>query len=569
MNKFYNHFRLLSLITCVVTVFLAVGGLDASAGELRRAWNELDAAAQREFPTNDPNNLEIWLYSDRMSYIPGDEIIFYVHTTADEFDISIERDGGALRKVFSKAGIRGRIQKTPKDAYAAGAKWEESLRLKIPPHLSSGVYLVTATAAKDGREKRAEHFFVVRPAEPGQSSKAVLMLATATYAAYNDWGGANAFRMIDDGAAKDRVQARLSLRRPWAKGFVKLPLGAPRHGQAARPEAGAPPRYPFLEWSLSQGYSRHYADAGWAFYERPFAVWAEKEGYKLEYMTQHDLHNDPGMLVNYQLLIIVGHDQFWSMEMRDAVDAFLAQGGKVARFGGGFLWQIRLEDGGDTQICHMSAEADPVSQSETPHKTTTVWEHPLVNRPGAQTFGLSGLGGGYIRLGGAAARASGGFTVYRPEHWAFREADLYYGDLIGSQAGIAAYQVDGLPYTFKDGLPQPVQDQAPLGVEILALAPAVKAEEDHSQGMLPLMAGMEVFRSLTGGLEVQMDTQIPGGARGLLTPRGAAMIAVYKKGPGEVFNAGSSMWVNGLMRGDFYTQRITKNVLDEYLGNAQ
>ena len=121
--------------------------------------------------------------------------------------------------------------------------------------------------------------------------------------------------------------------------------------------------------------------------------------------------------------------------------------------------------------------------------------------------------------------------------------------------------------SFKDGLPYPtLKDGAPEGIEILALAPAMKAEMDHFGGGLPLYAGGEVFAAMAGGLAARAEQSGLGKGEGLLSPRGSAMIAVYKKGKGEVFNAGSSMWVNGLMKGDYFTQAITRNVLDRYLG---
>ena len=47
---------------------------------------------------------------------------------------------------------------------------------------------------------------------------------------------------------------------------------------------------------------------------------------------------------------------------------------------------------------------------------------------------------------------------------------------------------------------------------------------------------------------------------------GASVIAVMPKGSGEVFNAGTTSWVNGLRDGDFFTQQITRNVLNGYVG---
>jgi hypothetical protein len=49
-------------------------------------------------------------------------------------------------------------------------------------------------------------------------------------------------------------------------------------------------RYPYMEWAYAYGYSKKYASAGWASYERHFARWAEAAGYDLDFATLHDLH---------------------------------------------------------------------------------------------------------------------------------------------------------------------------------------------------------------------------------------------------------------------------------------
>ncbi|MFI1294175.1 hypothetical protein ACH4VM_38260 [Streptomyces sp. NPDC020792] len=68
-----------------------------------------------------------------------------------------------------------------------------------------------------------------------------------------------------------------------------------------------------------------------------------------------------------------------------------------------------------------------------------------MGRPGATTIGLNGLGGLYNRYGAATPRSSGGFTVYRPEHWAFADTDLYYGDLLGgAPTFLVAFEVDSV-----------------------------------------------------------------------------------------------------------------------------
>jgi hypothetical protein len=42
-------------------------------------------------------------------------------------------------------------------------------------------------------------------------------------------------------------------------------------------------------------------------------------------------------------------------------------------------------------------------------------------------------------------------------------------------------------------------------------------------------------------------------------------MVVYRRGKGEVFNASSCEWVNGLRLSDPFTEQITHNVLRRYL----
>jgi hypothetical protein len=43
-------------------------------------------------------------------------------------------------------------------------------------------------------------------------------------------------------------------------------------------------------------------------------------------------------------------------------------------------------------------------------------------------------------------------------------------------------------------------------------------------------------------------------------------VVSFERGKGEVFCAGTCEWVNGLIEKDFYVERITRNVLNRFLG---
>ena len=158
--------------------------------------------------------------------------------------------------------------------------------------------------------------------------------------------------------------------------------------------------------------------------------------------------------------------------MRDAIDGFLDSGGRLARFAGNFYWQTRLEDNGRRQVCYKYRARDEDPERHT-DRTTTVWDAGDIARPSSLTMGLSGAYGIYSGWSGCVARGSGGFTIYRPKHWAFDGTTLGYGDVLGAEARIFGYEVDGLEHEIRGGLPYPVDAE---GVEIVALSPATTVE---------------------------------------------------------------------------------------------
>ena len=246
--------------------------------------------------------------------------------------------------------------------------------------------------------------------------------------------------------------------------------------------------------------------------------------------------------------------------MRDRIDAFVDRGGGLARFGGNFLWQVRLSPDGHTQFCYKIPDADPESAAN-PRRATTVWDYLPIDRPAAATMGLTGMSGIYNRYGVAAPRSSGGFTIYRPYHWAFEGTDLYYGDLLGgTPVNLATFELDAVEYTFHRGLPYPTfEDGAPETLEILAMAPAVYGEEDRFGGQVPLNGKIEELTAVLHALGDQIAAhyhEVEG--------RGAGMIASFTRGKGEVFNGGSTEWPRALELRDPFVARIVANVIDRF-----
>lgn len=515
-----------------------------------------------EFPREDPAFPEVYSYTDAISFDPGEEVIFRSSATAETWTLEIYRDGASPETVHKVEGLAGRFTPVPPEAYRNGCNWPESHRWRLPDDLRSGFYRVVSSCDRpDGARWVQHHFFVVRPTERTRAAKILMILPTGTYTAYNDFGGANHYFGVA-GEAGNLASPVLSLQRPWTRGAVWLPPGAPRICADPAPEFGDAPRYSMKDWAYANGFGQFYAAAGWAQYDRHFLVWAENEGYSLDIITQTDLHYRPELLDAYPCAVIVGHDEYWTREMRLAIEAYVEHGGHLARFGANFLWQIRLEDEGRRQVCYKfdAIHEDPVSGAGDLHLLSTAWQDRHVRWPGASTVGVNGVGGVYASWGGFAPLGQRGFTVYRPGHWAFAGTGLHYADIFGDKAHIFAYEVDGLDYTFRHGLPYPVPAEGqPETIEILAMAPAVMAEDEPPGEGFRYYVRNSDHRGL---VECMTGDQSPETLADL--KYGSGMMVHMTRGKGEVLTAGTCEWVMGLKRRDPYTEQITRNVLNRF-----
>lgn len=519
--------------------------------------------AERAF-SEPPSEPRIWAYTDRLSYRAGEQIAVSVNTNALCFDVTINRDGAKAETVFSAKGLTGTWHDTPDDCSVTGCGWPVSLTIPVDPDWPSGGYIVRSAAIVDGVAKDThDHLFIVTPSERHGDDKRLLLIgSTATWTAYNDWGGSNHYQGYC-GPNGDRFSPILSVQRPFAKGFVTLPENAPRAVLTQNPAMMSRPRYPHMEWAYANGYSKKYMSAGWASYDRHFVRWAEAEGYQVDVISQTDLHYRPDILDRHACAVMVGHCEYWSWQMRDAIDSYVDRGGKVARFAGNFLWQIRLENDGERQVCYkqFAQSEDPLMTTGPQHLVTDAWETEIVGRPGALTFGLNGSDGVYAGWSGCSPRGAKGFSIYRPEHWAFENTGLYYGDLLGAESRIFGYEVDGLAHEIRGGLPFPANpDQVPAGLEIIAMGLAATSDEGQTVVEGEVFLGNfdfeEAARIRLGRTDADAIEQ---------TKRGSGMIVTFSRRKGEVFHAGTSDWVAGLLRQDPFVMQVTRNVLDRFL----
>jgi hypothetical protein len=502
-------------------------------------------------------------YTDRTSLRPGEAFSLHASTDRGPCRLELVRIGATRETVLVREDIAVEAHPTPDDADRNGCGWPGAAVVEIGADWRSGYYdLVLANAAGE-----TAHHFVCVKASSENRRRMVLVLTTNTLHAYNYWGGASAYCDVEAlmsrrGSLPEAMAGAigvLSTQRPFPPLLLAAPEDMPRlvnlekRGFEQRPWAGADPA-----WSRAHGQSPYDGSAGYLNkWEHIFVRWAETAGYAFDYLTDYDLDADPGALTPYDVVLLVGHSEYWSGPQRDRIEAFVDGGGRLAIFSGNTaFWKVRWKDEGRTLVCHKwrGETAETVDPAEATH----LWSHPMFQRPEAQITGLSFIFGGYHRLGLCAARGAGGYTVYRPDHWALEGCDLYWGDVFGDQVPLLGYENDGCALTFgDDGLPAPRPGLGvPAGLEIVAMAPAAFAESPGPYRPLIPPEQLDVVARIAFG-----DDSPEAQARVL---RGHAVMGSFRRGMGEVFNAGTTEWAHGLAARDPFVERITRNVLERF-----
>lgn len=493
--------------------------------------------------------IEPWVYAWPQSASAGESIGIHAAGPSASAEIEIARIG-AVREVVLSARARVEPQPLPADASSRGCDWPASITVEVPPEWRSGYYEVSLRSLA-GAWHETVAFFVVRPRDVGP--RPLLVLSTNTWNAYNDFGGPN---LYSGGFSNPVGGTHVSFVRPMARGFLRKPPG--RGSRVAVVGDPDPLMQAHVEYVLSHQFSEWVGSAGWPNWELPFVRWAESEGYELDYAANADLETVPGILGGRRLFLSVGHDEYWSAGMRDAVERFTAGGGNAAFFSGNTsYWQVRLEDGGRTMACYKQRfEEDPAYRDGRRHLTTSIWSDRVIGRPENRMTGVSFVRGGYARIGRNVGSGAGGYTVYRPGHWVFEGTGVGYGDLIGARAGVVGYECDGCDLEMRDGLPFPSgADETPGDFSVLALAPATPFDRENALRPVP-----------DGELsEIEFNAERALGSHDAATVRrlahGHAVMGVHEPG-GTVFTSGCTEWAWGLAERDPVIERITRNVLD-------
>src|SRR5262249_32503509 len=189
--------------------------------------------------------------------------------------------------------------------------------------------------------------FVVRNDQA--ASPILVQTSILTYQAYNVWGDYSLYRGRD------------------ASGKVR---GEHYRGYAV---------------SFDRPYLRYAGLGDFALYEYSLVRWLERTGYDVSYSTDVDTDLRGSLLLHHRLLVIAGHDEYWSSGMRTHVTTARDAGISLAFFGANDVyWHVRLQAsplGLDRLvICYKDARLDPLATRQ-PQEATVRWSAPPLKQP--------------------------------------------------------------------------------------------------------------------------------------------------------------------------------------------
>ncbi len=245
-------------------------------------------------------------YCSRTSVRVGEQISFHVSTNpASAFRLEIYRMGyyGGMggRQVASLGPFPGETQPDPPVGpnRVRDCQWSACTTLKIPRDWVSGVYVGKLTAERE--QLQSYVIFIVRDDRPADF---IFQCSDTTWQAYNRWP--NQFALYDDGKNEWYWGGGVdvSFNRPYGK-YCQI--------------SDAP---------LSTG------SGEWFLWEFPFAYWLEAQGYDVTYISNLDTHADAKGLLRAKGFLSVGHDEYYSMEMFQHLQAAIGAGVSVAFFSG-------------------------------------------------------------------------------------------------------------------------------------------------------------------------------------------------------------------------------------------
>ncbi|HEV3224674.1 MAG TPA: N,N-dimethylformamidase beta subunit family domain-containing protein, partial [Puia sp.] len=217
--------------------------------------------------------------------------------------------------------------------------WTTTASWAVPSTAVSGIYVAKLTRSAAGGGGSSHIAFIVR--DDASSSAVIFKTSDATWQAYNGYGGYSLY--IGPGLTFNHGK-KVSYNRPF---ITRSGGGGGGIGQ---------------DWFMNAEY--------------PMIRFLENNGYDLTYTTDLDIArnnaNNINLLLNHSLFLSVGHDEYWSKEVRNSVESVRAAGKNLAFFSGNeCYWKTRWENSIDgnntpyrTMVCYK--EGTMATAAENP-----------------------------------------------------------------------------------------------------------------------------------------------------------------------------------------------------------
>lgn len=293
-------------------------------------------------------------YADRPSVLPGEALRLFVRTaSAPRFTVEVWRmgwyGGRGGRRVLEPMTFDARPQPAPEvdpDSDMVSCAWSNSATITAGTDWVSGVYLVKLTALPYGTQRYVP--FVVR--DDQAQGAVVFQTSLATYLAYNDWGGRSTY------------------------------------GQ-----------HPARKASMDRPFTRGNGAGDFLAYELPTLRFLEREGLPLTYVTSLDVYRRGDFLLGQRAFLSVGHDEYWSLEVREALEAARSRGVHLGFFGANIgYWSVRYEAnraGAPDRVMvaykESAARRDPFAlEPRKVSRSTGRWRDEPINRPESALIGV-------------------------------------------------------------------------------------------------------------------------------------------------------------------------------------
>ena len=375
---------------------------------------------------------EIEGYASLTSVNRGGQITLFVNTKESAYTIEVYRmgwyGGAGARLVLGPVSRAGTAQPTPTPDPVTGlaeCRWTNGFVLTVPNNTldptdwASGVYLAKLTAGTTG--KQSYIIFVVR--DDARPSAYLFQSSVTTFQAYNNWGGKSLYTWNSTGSV---AAVKVSFNRPYAVS----PYAPAAYGVGAGE---------FLT-NVQPG-PVNYSGISSAAWEYNMVRFVEREGYDVTYCTSLDTHASGAMLLTRKAFLSVGHDEYWSWQMRANVEAARDAGVGLGFFSGNTCyWQVRFEASpangaaNRTMVAYKqhAFDQDPLALDADPsndYLITTNWRNNPVKPPEEAMIGVQ-----YT-----ADPVDADIVIADASHWACLNTGLVNGSRL---PGLLGYEVD-------------------------------------------------------------------------------------------------------------------------------